>query len=91
MESTENGTINIEELEYHLNANVKILAMTHTSNVFGTVNPVKEIIEKALIDLNLVKIDEAETLLKAAEEKEKQSNQIIEFTKEIKKNNRRFS
>ena len=40
IESTENGTINIEELENHLNANVKILAMTHTSNVFGTVNPV---------------------------------------------------
>ena len=46
----------------------------------------KEIIKKALIDLNLVKIDETEKLLKTAEEKEKQSNQIIEFTKEIKKN-----
>ena len=45
----------------------------------------KEIIKKALIDLNLVKIDETEKLLKTAEEKEKQSNQIIEFTKEIKK------
>ena len=45
----------------------------------------KEIIEKALIDLNLVKIDETAKLLKKAEEKEKQSNQIIEFTKEIKK------
>ena len=45
----------------------------------------KKIIEKALINLNLVKIDETEKLLKAAEEKEKQSNQIIEFTKEIKK------
>ena len=42
----------------------------------------KEIIKKALIDLNLVKIDETEKLLKSAEEKEKQSNQI----KEIKKN-----
>lgn len=45
----------------------------------------KEIIKKALIDLNLVKTDETEKLLKTAEEKEKQSNQIIEFTKEIKK------
>jgi len=45
----------------------------------------KEIIKKALIDLNLVKIDETEKLLKTAEEKERQSNQIIEFTKEIKK------
>ena len=31
-------------------------------------------------------MDEAEKLLKIAEEKEKQSNQIVEFTKEIKKN-----
>ena len=46
----------------------------------------KEIIKKALIDLNLVKMDETEKLLKIAEEKEKQSNQIVEFTKEIKKN-----
>ena len=34
----------------------------------------------------MVKIDETEKLLKTAEEKEKQSNQIIEFTREIKKN-----
>ena len=46
----------------------------------------KEIIKKALIDLNLAKTNETEDLLKAAEEKEKQSNQITEFTKEIKKN-----
>ena len=46
----------------------------------------KEIIKKALIDLHLVKMDETEKLLKEAEDKEKQSNQIIEFTKEIKKN-----
>ena len=46
----------------------------------------KEIIKKALIDLNLVKMDETEKLLKIAEDKEKQSNQIVEFTKEIKKN-----
>ena len=46
----------------------------------------KEIIKKALIDLNLVKTNETEKFLKTAEEKEKQSNQIIEFTKEIKKN-----
>ena len=45
----------------------------------------KEIIKKALIDLNLTKINETEKLLKMAEEKEKESNQIIEFTKEIKK------
>jgi len=36
----------------------------------------KEIIKKALIDLNLVKVDETDKLLKTAEEKERQSNQI---------------
>ena len=46
----------------------------------------KKIIKKALVNLNLVKQIEAEELLKLAEEKEKESNQIVEFTKEIKKN-----
>ena len=57
IESTENGTISVEELEKHLNANVKILAMTHTSNVFGTINPVKEMIEKAHQHGTLVLLD----------------------------------
>ena len=46
----------------------------------------KEIIKKALIDLKLAKINELEKLLETAEEKETQSNQIVEFTKEIKSN-----
>ena len=50
----------------------------------------KKIIKKALIDLKLVEINEVEKLLKIAEEKEKESNQIIEFTKEIKKNPMEF-
>ena len=50
----------------------------------------KKIIKKALIDLKLAEINEVEKLLKIAEEKEKESNQIIEFTKEIKKNPMEF-
>ena len=46
----------------------------------------KEIIKKALINLNAIKLNEAEELLKKAEKKEQESNQIVEFTKEIKKN-----
>ena len=45
----------------------------------------KNIIKKALIELdnlNNYKIDE---IMKLAEKKEKESNQIVEFTKEIKK------
>ena len=37
------------------------------------------------MELNKVGLDEAEKLLKVAEKKEEESNQIIEFTKEIKK------
>ena len=50
----------------------------------------KEIVKKALIDLKLSELNEVENLLKKAEEKEKNSNQIIEFTKEVKKNPIKF-
>ena len=45
----------------------------------------KEIIKKALMDLKLIEPNEFERLLNKAEIKEQDSNQIIEFTKEIKK------
>ena len=50
----------------------------------------RKIIKKALIDLKLSESTEIEKLLKIAEEKEEESNQIIEFTKEIKKNTMEF-
>ena len=50
----------------------------------------KEIIKKTLINLNAIKLNEAEELLKKAEKKEQESNQILEFTKEIKKNPMEF-
>ena len=45
----------------------------------------KEIIKKAIINLNPALQNETDELLKNAEKKEQESNQIIEFTKEIKK------
>tara|TARA_B100001123_G_C14970895_1_gene891610 strand:- start:388 stop:810 length:423 start_codon:yes stop_codon:yes gene_type:complete len=45
----------------------------------------KTLITKALINLNSISQEEAEKLLIEAEEKEGQSNQIVEFTREIKK------
>jgi len=45
----------------------------------------KKIIKKVIIDLNKINSDQADELLKLAEKKEEESNQIIEFTKEIKK------
>ena len=45
----------------------------------------KEIIKKAIKELNNVDDDQAGKLLELAEKKEEESNQIIEFTREIKK------
>tara|TARA_B100001245_G_scaffold227527_1_gene203988 strand:- start:322 stop:750 length:429 start_codon:yes stop_codon:yes gene_type:complete len=50
----------------------------------------REIIKKALIALNKITMNDAETLLLKAEEKEQESNQIVEFTREIKKNSIEF-
>ena len=48
-------------------------------------NVEKIIIKKALISLDLTTPEDAEGLLVIAEKKEKESNQIVEFTREIKK------
>tara|TARA_B100000378_G_C17757003_1_gene311679 strand:+ start:120 stop:545 length:426 start_codon:yes stop_codon:yes gene_type:complete len=45
----------------------------------------KIIIKKAIISLTKTTTDEAEKLMIKAEKKEEESNQIIEFTKEVKK------
>ena len=50
----------------------------------------KKIIKKAIIHLNQKSPDEAEKILKLAEKKEEESNQIIEFTREIKKYSMEF-
>ena len=42
------------------------------------------------MELNKVGLDEAEKLLKVAEKKEEESNQIVEFTKEVKKYSMEF-
>ena len=41
------GTLDIADLEAKLNPSVKILSITHVSNVLGTINPIEEIIKKA--------------------------------------------
>ena len=45
----------------------------------------KKIITRAIMDLNKFSVDEAEKILRDAEKKEEESNQIVEFTREIKK------
>ena len=53
-------------------------------------NVEKEIIKKALISLSAITANEAEELIKKAEKKEQESNQIVEFTREVKKNPMEF-
>ena len=53
-------------------------------------NAEKEIIKKALMELNQISSDQAEDLIRHAEKKEEESNQIVEFTKEIKKYSMEF-
>ena len=44
---SEKGELCLDEFENLLNERTKIVSVTHVSNVLGTVNPVKKIIEKA--------------------------------------------
>ena len=42
-----NGVLKIEELDSLISEKTKLISLTHVSNTLGTINPVKEIIEKA--------------------------------------------
>ena len=44
---TEEGTLDLSNLDTLLNHHTKLLAMTHMSNVLGTINPVKDMAQKA--------------------------------------------
>ena len=50
----------------------------------------KKIIRRALCDLSKLPDEKVGKILDLAEKKEQDSNQILEFTKEIKKNNMEF-
>jgi len=50
----------------------------------------KEIIKKAIIGLDGTNINQVEKILEKAEKKEGESNQIVEFTREIKKYSNEF-
>ena len=74
------------------NKNILITALlVHAAKIDDNYTDVeKEIIKKALIGLNAITPNEAEELLKKAEKIEQESNQIIAFTREIKKNSMEF-
>jgi len=74
------------------NKNILITALLiHAAKIDDNYTDVeKKIIKKALISLNTVTSSEAEELLKKGEKIEQESNQIIAFTREIKKNSIEF-
>ena len=74
------------------NKNILITALLiHAAKIDENYTEIeKKIIKKAIIDLNEISPDEAEKMLELAEKKEKESNQIIEFTREAKKYSMEF-
>ena len=76
-----------KEKENSNEKNILIIALLiHAAKIDENYTGVeKKIIKMAIMELNQIDEDEAEKLLKIAEKKEEESNQIVEFTKEIKK------
>ena len=74
------------------NKNVLIAALlVHAAKIDENYTDIeKKIIKKSLINLNNINENQAEELIKLAEKKEEESNQIVEFTKEIKKYSMEF-
>ena len=75
-----------------LNNNVLVAALLiHAAKIDENYTDIeKRVIKKALIDLNNIDSNQAEELIIHAEKKEEEQNQIVEFTKEIKKHSMKF-
>ncbi len=58
----EDGTLNLAEAHNLLNEKPKVLAITHVSNVLGTINPVKELIQLAHNNNTIVLVDAAQSV-----------------------------
>ena len=83
---------NKQKKESSDNKNVLVAALLiHAARIDENYTDIeKEIIKKALVELNNISSDQAENLIKFAEKKEEESNQIVEFTREIKKYSMKF-
>ena len=81
-----------KEKEGTNNKNVLIIALLiHAAKIDKNyTESEKTIIKKVIMELNKISSNQANELLKLAEKKEGESNQIIEFTKEIKKYSMEF-
>ena len=75
-----------EKKENLNNKNILVTALLiHAAKIDENYTEIeKKIITRAIINLNEISPDEAEEILKLAEKKEEESNQIVEFTREIK-------
>ena len=62
IEITKNGHLDLEDLETKISSKTKIVALTHVSNVLGTINPVKEMIKLAHEKGAVVVIDGAQAV-----------------------------
>ena len=69
------------------NSNILVISLLiHAAKIDENYTEVeKKIIITAIMHLNKINLSEAEKLLKLSEKKEEESNQIVEFTREIKK------
>ena len=81
-----------KEKEDTNNKNVLIIALLiHAAKIDENyTEDEKKIIKKTIMELNKISSNQAAELLKLAEKKEEESNQIVEFTKEIKKYSMEF-
>ena len=81
-----------EKKENSDNKNILVAALLiHAAKVDENYSDIeKKIIKEALINLNNINSDQAEELMKLAEKKEEGSNQMLEFTREIKKHPMEF-
>ncbi len=81
-----------KEKESSNDKNILIIALLiHAAKIDENYTEIeKKIIKMAIMQLNQINENEAEKLLKIAEKKEEESNQIVEFTREIKKHPMEF-
>ena len=76
-----------KEKKSNLDNNILIAALLiHAARIDENYTEIeKKIITTSIMDLNKFGLDRAEEILKDAEKKEEESNQIVEFTRAIKK------
>ncbi|MFT7372954.1 MAG: cysteine desulfurase/selenocysteine lyase [Oleiphilaceae bacterium] len=62
LDINEQGELDVDQLDSLLNERSKVLALTHVSNVLGTINPVKSLIKKAQTHGVITVIDGAQAV-----------------------------